>query len=81
VPTGEERLEPDGVAAGIAALPPDQVEAMHQATIRADLRRLRGLIRDVEKRSPRVAAHLLDLANRYQYVVLRGLLEGEPCVK
>jgi CheY-like chemotaxis protein len=81
VPVGEETSGPEGVAARIAALPPDLVEAMRQATIRADLRRLRGLIREVEKRSPQVAAHLLELANRYQYVVLRRLLEGELCVK
>jgi PAS domain S-box-containing protein len=81
VPAGDETLGPDGVATSIAALPPDLVEAMRQATIRADLHRLRGLIREVEKRSPRVAAHLLDLANRYQYVVLSRLLEGELCVK
>ncbi len=80
-PAGEGTCGPDGVASGIAALPPDLVEGMRQATIRADLRRLRGLIRDVEKRSPQVAAHLLELANRYQYVVLSRLLEGELCVK
>lgn len=78
---GGETLGPDGVATSIAALPPDLVEAMRQATIRADLHRLRDLIREVEKRSPQVGAHLLELANRYQYVVLSRLLEGEPCVK
>jgi len=81
VPAGDEPLGPDGVATSIAALPPDLVEAMRQATIRADLHRLRGLIREVEKRSPQVAAHLLELANRYQYVVLSRLLGGELCVK
>jgi PAS domain S-box-containing protein len=81
VPAGEETFEPDGTAAGIAALPPDLVEALRQATIRADLRRLRGLIQEVEPRCPEVAAHLLDLANRYQYVALNRLLEGKLCVK
>jgi CheY-like chemotaxis protein len=81
VPGGEETSGPDGVAASLAVLPPDLVEAMRQATIRADLRRLRDLIQEVEKRSPQVAAHLRELANRYQYVVLRGLLEGELCMK
>jgi DNA-binding response OmpR family regulator len=80
VPAGEETLGPDGVSTNIAALPPELVEAMRQATIRADLHRLRGLIREVEKLSPQVAAHLLDLANRYQYVVLSRLLEGKLCV-
>jgi hypothetical protein len=80
-PAGIPALGPDGVAAGIAALPPDLVEALHQAASRADLHRLRGLLREVERQSPLVAAHLLELANRYQYVVLSGLLEGEPCVK
>jgi PAS domain S-box-containing protein len=80
-PAGIPALGPDGVAAGIVALPPDLVEALHQAASRADLHRLRGLLREVERQSPLVAAHLLELANRYQYVVLSGLLEGEPCVK
>jgi hypothetical protein len=74
-------LGPDAVATGIAALPPDLVEAMRQATNRADLHRLRGLIQEAEKQSPQVAAHLLELANRYQYVALSRLLEGELCVK
>jgi PAS domain S-box-containing protein len=81
VPAGAEKLGPDGVATGMAALPPDLMEAMRQATIRADLQRLRKLIREVERYSPPLAAHLLDLANRYQYVVLSRLLEGEPCMK
>jgi len=81
VPAGDETLGPDSVVTSIAALPPDLVEAMHQATIRADLRHLRGLIREVEKRSPQAAAHLLELANRYEYVVLSRLLKGELCVK
>jgi CheY-like chemotaxis protein len=81
VPAGAETLGPDAVATGIAALPPDLVEAMRQATNRADLHRLRGLIQEAEKQSPQVAAHLLELANRYQYVALSRLLEGELCVK
>jgi len=81
VPAGDETLGPDGLATRIAALPPDLVEAMRQATIRADLHRLRGLIREVEKQSPPLAAHLLELANHYQYVVLSRLLGGELCVK
>jgi PAS domain S-box-containing protein len=80
-PGGAETFGPDGAAPPLAALPPDLVEAMRQATIRADLRRLRALIREVEKHSPPVAAHLLELASRYQYVALRRLLEGELCVK
>jgi PAS domain S-box-containing protein len=76
-----ETPAPDGVATGLAALPPDLVEAVRQATIRADRQRLRGLIGEVEKHSPEVAAHLLDLANRYQYVALSRLLEGKLCVK
>jgi PAS domain S-box-containing protein len=81
VPAGARTLGPDAVATGIAALPPDLVEAMRQATNRADLHRLRGLIQEAEKQSPQVAAHLLELANRYQYVALSRLLEGELCVK
>ena len=81
MPACAETLGSAGVAAGMAALPPDLVEALRQATNRADLHRLRGLIREVEKRSPQVAAHLLELANRYQYVALNRLLEGELCVK
>jgi PAS domain S-box-containing protein len=81
VSAGAETLGPDAVATSIAALPPALVEAMRQATIRADLHRLRGLIREVETQSPQVAAHLLELANRYQYVVLSRLLEGELCAK
>jgi len=80
-PTRDKALEPTSILADIAALPPDLVEAMRDATIRADLRRLRGLIRETEKRSPQTAAHLLDLANRYEYVVLSELLEGEVCMK
>jgi PAS domain S-box-containing protein len=80
-PADEETLKPDGAAAAIAALPPDLVEALRQATIRADLRRLRRLVRDVEACCPEVAAYLLDLANRYQYVALTELLEGKLCVK
>ncbi len=79
VGAGAETFGPVGAAAGIAALSPDLVEALRQATIRADLYRLRGLIREVEQQSPQVAAHLLELANRYQYVALGRLLEGEPC--
>jgi PAS domain S-box-containing protein len=79
-PAGQETLGPDAIATGIAALPPDLVAAMRQATVCADLRRLRDLIREVEKSSPQVAAHLLDLANRYQYVALSRLLEGQLCV-
>jgi CheY-like chemotaxis protein len=81
VSAGAEVLGPDGVAAGIAALPSDLVEALRQAARRADLHRLRSLLQEVEQQSPPVAAYLLELANRYQYVVLSELLEGEPCVK
>ena len=80
-PAGDEMMGPEGVVTSLATLPPDLVEAMRQATIRADLHRLRALIRDVEKESPDVAAYLLDLANHYQYVVLSRLLEGRLCAK
>jgi len=80
-PAGYEALGPDAVSNGIAALPPDLVEAMRQATIRADLNRLRNLIREVERQSPELAAHLLELANHYQYVALTKLLGDQLCVK
>jgi len=80
-PAGDETLDPDAVATSIAALPPDLVEAMRRATIRTDLHRLRGLIREVEQQSPRLAAHLLELANHYQYVALTKLLGAPLCVK
>jgi PAS domain S-box-containing protein len=80
-PAGVPALGPDRVAAGIASLPPDLVEALRQAASRADLHRLRDLLREAERQFPPVAAHLLELANRYQYVALSRLLEGELCVK
>lgn len=80
-PADTVALEPQALATGIAELPQDLVEAMRQATILADIHHLRALIRQVQRRSPQIAEHLLGLANRYQYVALVGLLGGEPCPK
>lgn len=80
-PAEGDTLGPDDLAESVAALPPGLVEALRQATIRTDLHRLRDLIRDVEKQSPRLAAHLLELANHYQYLALTRLLGDKLCVK
>jgi CheY-like chemotaxis protein len=78
---GCETSAPDTAANDMAALPPELVEAMRRATICADLHRLRHLIRDVQKQFPPLGAHLLELANHYQYVTLGKLLGGQPCMK
>ena len=59
----------------LAALPPDWVEELRQATARADLYRGLDLIDQIREQNPALADTLADLMERYEYQKILSLIE------
>jgi response regulator RpfG family c-di-GMP phosphodiesterase len=61
--------------------PPDLIDPMREAVIRADLDQLLARIQEVEARDPRIAKELRRLAEGFEYQKLLDLFgPGEPLV-
>ena len=59
----------------LAALSPDWVEELRQATARADLYRILDLINQIREQNPALADTLKDLMDRYEYQKILSLIE------
>ena len=64
--------------AALAVFPPDILEQMKTATLKAQSEKLLELIDASEAYSPAITAKLRELANDYQYDVLLKLFEPDP---
>lgn len=77
VDPNDESLSPTLPPASLAALPPDLVEKMKEATINGYLDRLRRLLDKVANYDRKLAEGLRILADRYEYDTLCRLFAGE----
>ncbi len=73
--------KPDSGAAqirreSVGALPPELLEQLRQATVRADFDRLTELIGEASSHDPALASALLSLAEDFEYDALSGLFES-----
>ena len=66
---------PSEVVETLAIQPPEWMDALRQATLRADVYRILDLIGQIRERNPDLAGVLADLTERYEYQQILSLIK------
>jgi PAS domain S-box-containing protein len=79
IPTTDAEKPGDAIPSkdilALAALPPDWIEELRQATRRADQYRILERINKIREQTPDLATRLTDLTERYEYQKILSLIE------